>query len=96
MLASFKGEFGSYIEKELLKLMDFIRDYNCFYYDSGLLTAHAVDYLVRRGFDYEDGELLNKTIRETRIEGCSGLVAISSDTNDRKDFTMDIFNLRKT
>jgi len=49
-----------------------------------MLLSASIDYMISRGFDYEDGPLLNKTIRETRVLGCGGNVQIDSSGNDRK------------
>ncbi|CAG9319164.1 unnamed protein product [Blepharisma stoltei] len=57
--------------------------FGCYYYDSFYLIAHAMDFMINRGYDYTDPYQLMLTIRNTKFTGCSGLISIGKGTNDR-------------
>ncbi|CAG9315213.1 unnamed protein product [Blepharisma stoltei] len=65
-------------------------DLSCNFFDSAFLIANALDFMINRGQDYTDGYKLNYTIRNIKITGCSGTLAISQGSNDREMDSMSI------
>ncbi|CAG9315212.1 unnamed protein product [Blepharisma stoltei] len=65
-------------------------DLSCNFFDSAFLIANALDFMINRGQDYTDGYKLNYTIRNIKISGCSGTLAISQGSNDREMDSMSI------
>ncbi|CAG9316739.1 unnamed protein product [Blepharisma stoltei] len=57
--------------------------FGCCYYDSTLIAANALDFMINRGLDYSDPYKLMATLRNTKFIGCTGPVSISKGTNDR-------------
>ncbi|CAG9335815.1 unnamed protein product [Blepharisma stoltei] len=57
---------------------------SCNYFDSTFLIASSIDFMINRGQDFTDGYKLNHTIRNIKIIGCTGKVAISKGSNDRE------------
>jgi hypothetical protein len=70
--------------------------FNCQFYDSALHTVNALKSMIMRGKDYEDHDVAIKALRDTSFYGCTGKVAIDSDSNDRKDQDTDIINIQST
>jgi len=68
----------------------------CLFYDSALLVAHALDYMVERGRHYEDGLDLVRVMRETRFVGCAGRIQIEAGRNDLIPTDQVILNLQYT
>jgi len=59
-----------------------------------MLATSAIDWMILRGIDYEDGPLLNQNIRESRVKGCSGVTYIDPESNDRSPDKFNIFNVQ--
>ncbi|CAG9329483.1 unnamed protein product [Blepharisma stoltei] len=55
----------------------------CLYYDSLLLGASAIDFMINRGQDYTNAIRLMAAIRKQSFRGCSGKVQIEDGTNNR-------------
>lgn len=66
----------------------------CLFYDSGMLVAHALDFLIENGEDAEDGFMVNSALRTTRFTGCTGVVYIDPDSNDRSQMDFLVQNLQ--
>ena len=66
----------------------------CLFYDSGMLVAHALDFLIEHGEDAEDGFKVNSALRTTRFTGCTGVVYIDPDSNDRSQMDFLVQNLQ--
>jgi ABC-type branched-subunit amino acid transport system substrate-binding protein len=69
---------------------------SCQIYDTALHAAYALKYMIVSGKDYEDHDVAIKALRETTFYGCTGRVAIDSDSNNRKDQDTDIMNVQRT
>jgi len=66
----------------------------CLFYDSGMLVAHALDFLIENGEDAEDGLQVNSALRSTRFTGCTGVVYVDPDSNDRSQMDFLVQNLQ--
>ena len=66
----------------------------CLYYDAAYLYFYATDFLVRRGYDYEDPYEIVKAMRGTYFHGCSGFVKIEKGLNDRTASEITIINFQ--
>ena len=64
----------------------------CVFYDSALLVAHAVEFMLMRGLLYEDGESLVHIMRQTRFVGCMGTIQIEEGTNDKRPGDYSVLN----
>lgn len=67
----------------------------CQYYDGSFMIAYALKEMILRGKDFEDHYIANTFLREVSFYGCSGKVTIDSDTNDRRDQDMSIYNVQQ-
>lgn len=66
--------------------------YACFFYDSALALAYALDHAIQAGQDYTNSTILLKSLRGSRFVGCTGTVTFQSDTNDRAPMQYSILN----
>ena len=66
--------------------------YACFYYDAAYLLAYALDYMLSKGLDYSQPWALNHVLKSTKFRGCSGLVSIDENSNDRSPMMYGIMN----
>lgn len=66
----------------------------CLFYDSGMLMAHALDFLIEHGEDAEDGFQVNSALRSTRFTGCTGVVYVDPGSNDRSQMDFLVHNLQ--
>lgn len=66
----------------------------CAMYDSGMVLAHAVDFMLARGMHFEVGSELMKTIRSVKLVGCTGLVQIQHNGNDRIPYQFSLLNVQ--
>lgn len=66
-------------------------DYTCYSFDAMMLGLNAVDYLLTSGQQYEDPDTLLKSIRMQRFRGCSGIISIQDDSNDRRNYNYALF-----
>lgn len=57
----------------------------CAYFDGAILYVYATDYMLKRGLDYEDRDVLMETMRSTHLKGCIGTVKIGKNSNDLSD-----------
>ena len=69
---------------------------SCVYYDSAMLVAHAVSYMLARGLNYEDGRELIAEMRKTRFSGCIGTIQFESGSNNRRSGDYSVANLHVT
>lgn len=91
--AVYIGELGEKIKLEYIKLFGRFSNSGCLSYDSAWLLGYSLQYMLLQGKDFEDPAALNKQLRETSFYGCSGLVSIDKDSNDRRDQDVNVFNL---
>lgn len=80
------GDYGNEVKNLITDAFGLPNDYKCFSYDAMMLGINAVDYLLLSGSLYEDPDKVNQAIRMQRFTGCSGIVSIDSESNDRKGF----------
>jgi len=90
---SFLGPFGAQV------LQDYTSKYKtqppvyaCFFYDSALAIAYALDLVIRNGGDYMDPAVLLKSLRGSRFVGCTGTVTFDPETNDRSPMPYNVLN----
>ena len=41
--------------------------YNCLYYDAAMIIANAIEYLLQKGENFKDSDVLMQQIRQTQI-----------------------------
>lgn len=93
--STFVGKVGSRIKQQLLEVDGNNIYYpTCFMYDAAYLFFHAMDYLLTNSLEYESAHTLIRAMRGSFFQGCSGLVRIGSDSNDKDQQTMDILNFQ--
>jgi len=91
----FVGKVGETVKQQLIK-----RDgqgmfpNTCLFYDSAMLYLYATDYLVDRGYDYEDPYQIVHAMRDTHFHGCGGFITIEKGTNDRSAAEIVIKNVQ--
>ena len=74
------GEFGKKLEKELTNLYG-NPTFMCSTYDSFTVFHNSFKHLLRIGEDYEDPELMIKSIRSQRFNGCLGSIYFNPFNN---------------
>ena len=89
----FIGEYGSVIKNKTKKLIGEKVENTCYSFDAMMLGINAVDYLLNSGLPYENPDILLKSIRNQRFEGCSGIISIDSNSNDRRNYNLGLFQL---
>ena len=47
---------------------------SCFFYDSAYALAYNIEFLVKKGYNYEDPVEFMKALRNSKFRGCSGVV----------------------
>ncbi|CAG9329489.1 unnamed protein product [Blepharisma stoltei] len=83
----YTGETGEMVADLLEKRYNIAKSDNlvqpCAYYDSLLLGALAIDFMINRGQDYTNATKLMTAIRKQSFRGCSGKVQIEDGMNNR-------------
>ncbi|CAG9309826.1 unnamed protein product [Blepharisma stoltei] len=93
--AEWLGEFGKNQLKGFLKAYPSINvDFRCFAIDAGWLILNALKFTIDQGEDIYDPYVFNSHLRQQRFLGCSGIVSISSQSNDRNSAPIGIYNIR--
>ncbi|CAG9309825.1 unnamed protein product [Blepharisma stoltei] len=93
--AEWLGEFGQNQLKGFLKVYPNINaDFRCFSIDAGWLVLNALKFTIDQGEDIYDPYMFNTHLRQQRFLGCSGIVSISSQSNDRNSAPIGIYNFR--
>ncbi|OMJ92512.1 hypothetical protein SteCoe_4754 [Stentor coeruleus] len=87
------GDYGKNVKNMITDAFGLPNDYKCFSYDSMMLGLNAVDFLLLSGSLYEDPDKVNQAIRMQRFTGCSGIVSINSESNDRKGFKFGAYQV---
>lgn len=77
--AEWQGDLGLSLKSELEGDLS----YRCLTYDSMLVIKESVNYLLAKGNDFEDPNVLINAMRSIKFKGCTGLVYFSSDSNSR-------------
>jgi hypothetical protein len=94
--STFIGALGDKARSEMKEDGYFPIGQNCQLYDSALHATCALKSMIASGKDYEDHDVAIKALRDTSFYGCTGKVAIDSDSNNRKDQDTDIVNVQRT
>jgi len=66
----------------------------CAMYDAGMALVQAVDFMLARGMHYERGGELMRVIRSGRLVGCTGVVQIRKNSNDRIPYEFSLINVQ--
>lgn len=90
---SFIGKFGTQVLQDYkAKYSTQPPVYACFFYDSALAIAYALDLVIRNGGDYMDPAVVLKSLRGSRFVGCTGTVTFDPETNDRSPMSYNVLN----
>ena len=91
--AAFLGSFGARVRSDYIEMYNYQPPtYSCFFYDSALAVAYALDQTIEAGQDYANPAVLMKSLRGTRFVGCTGTVTFQADTNDRAPMQYNVLN----
>jgi hypothetical protein len=92
--SAYVGSLGLEIKESLFSRYAYnASEYECLHYDGAKLILTALKAALLRGEDYEDPAVMLSELRKARFTGCSGQIAISSDSNDRREVAADLNNL---
>ena len=89
----FVGEYGLGVKEKIKQTIGERVENTCYSFDAMMLGINAVDYLLTTGLLYENPDLLLKSIRNQRFQGCSGIISIDPDSNDRRNYIFGMFQL---
>ena len=90
---SYMGAFGAKVKTDYIaKYGNSPPVYGCFFYDSALAIAYALDLAIRNGRDYMNSTVVLKFLRGSRFVGCTGTVTFDPDTNDRSPMPYNVLN----
>mmetsp|Transcript_23821 Transcript_23821/g.42175 ORF Transcript_23821/g.42175 Transcript_23821/m.42175 type:complete len:1150 (-) Transcript_23821:39-3488(-) len=92
-ISVFQGQKGIAVKEGLKLWVAKPYSIHCQYYDAAYLLGYAIQTMILRGKDYSDHSQLIQQLRDTSFVGCSGSVSIDTDSNDRRNMDIDIFNL---
>lgn len=93
--AAWIGSFGEEVKKGVISAFNQSDPslFACFYYDSTLTIAYALQMCMQLGLDYTNPAQLMKIMRETRFTGCTGFISWLSGSNDRAYHDYSILNM---
>ena len=63
-------------------------------YDAVYMYAHAIDSMLQKGDDLNNGKELSDALRASDFLGASGQVQISESSNDRNAIGYDVYNIQ--
>lgn len=89
------GELGESLKSEMSSLFPEI-SYMCMTYDTVSTVKESIIYILNKGEDYEDPEMLKKTMRNIKFTGCLGTVYFDRESNSRASAQFTIQQLRKS
>ena len=93
----FGGSKGPHVKAQLQTIDGSNYDpESCVCYDSAMLVAHAVHYMLYKGLLFEQGVELIKAMRAARFRGCMGVVQIDSGSNDIRLWEFGVTNVHLT
>ena len=78
----FTGDFGSQVKSQLSKVYP-NTDFLGFTFDSFLSIKDSLKYIIEKGDDYEDKQILMSSIRNIKTTGVGGAISFDPDTNNR-------------
>jgi hypothetical protein len=95
-MSSFRGELGQQFDKQFTEMTHGIHPFvlSCAHHDGLLWLAWTLDLALKRGFDYEESDVLNNTLRGAKLTGCTGLLVFDKTSNDRGFSGYDISQYR--
>ncbi|CAG9309841.1 unnamed protein product [Blepharisma stoltei] len=91
--ADWVGDYGKEIKQRYIKEFSYPLDYRCFSFDAAMLLLHGIRYTINQGGNVENSTLLNTYLRNQKFTGCSGTIAIESDTNDRSTGIIGVYSM---
>ncbi|OMJ65933.1 hypothetical protein SteCoe_37407 [Stentor coeruleus] len=77
------GELGKQLYKEMSAKFQSVSRM-CMTYDAVTVAKETIKYLIQTGNDYEDLELIAKTMRNSKVLGCLGNIYFAKDSNSRE------------
>ncbi|OMJ68141.1 hypothetical protein SteCoe_34492 [Stentor coeruleus] len=89
------GDLGEKLKSEISSLFPEI-SYMCMTYDTVSTVKESIIYILNKGEDYEDPEILKKAMRNIKFTGCLGTVFFDRDSNSRANAQFTIQQLRKS
>ncbi|CAG9328031.1 unnamed protein product [Blepharisma stoltei] len=89
---AFQNQIGLNIKNNFLSRFGFAYDNMCLFYDAAYLGIYAINSLINRGINLESSKT-QKAMRDVKFTGCSGVVQIAQDGNDRLTTVLGIYNL---
>ena len=66
-----------------------------FCFDEVLLVAQAIEDLINQGEDFTEFENMDRSLRSAFVNGATGSVSISPNSNDRPIVRYQIYNFQK-
>jgi ABC-type branched-subunit amino acid transport system substrate-binding protein len=92
--SAYVGSLGQEVKESLFSKYAYnATESECLHYDGAKFILTALKAALLRGEDYEDSAVMLSELRKARFTGCSGYIAISSDSNDRREVAADLNNL---
>ncbi|OMJ80934.1 hypothetical protein SteCoe_18695 [Stentor coeruleus] len=91
--AEWIGDYGKEMEQRFIKAFDSFTAFQCTSFDQNMMLLRSISQVVKSGFDYEDSQILIKYIRQEKFVGCSGILSISQDSNDRSNAASMLQNI---
>ncbi|CAG9328033.1 unnamed protein product [Blepharisma stoltei] len=89
---AFQSQNGFDLKSEILSKYDYINDYMCLFYDAAYLGLYTIDALINWGVNV-NSSTIQESMRQVAFTGCSGVVRISQENNDRLTIVLGIYNL---
>ena len=78
----FVGDLGESLQAELSQIFPDL-SYMCMTYDTVSVVKEAIIYILSKGDDYEDPEVLKTVMRNNRLVGCLGNIFFQTGANSR-------------
>ncbi|CAG9334164.1 unnamed protein product [Blepharisma stoltei] len=89
---AFESQVGADVKNNFLSEYGHIHDYMCLFYDATYLGIQTLSALIDRGINL-DSYNIQKIVREVKFAGCSGVIRVSQDGNDKLTINLGIYNL---
>ncbi|CAG9328047.1 unnamed protein product [Blepharisma stoltei] len=89
---AFENQLGLELKNKIELEHGFIYDYMCLFYDAVHVGIHTIDALINWGINY-DSSAIQKSVREVVFTGCSGVIRLNKDGNDKLTAILGIYNL---
>ncbi|CAG9328053.1 unnamed protein product [Blepharisma stoltei] len=89
---AFENQLGFNLKSKISSKYGAVYDYMCLFYDAAYLGLYTIDALINWGANV-NSSTIEETIREVAFTGCSGVVRVSQEGNDRLNTVLGIYNL---